>query len=302
MHLRWVKVKGAFRRTYWEGAPEFLFQRKRIGKPPDGFLARGQFSVSSVAGPVHNCHRTEHFDFSASDLTALNLDLGPMSSVSVTGTGATGYSFDLHAEITTDDEGQGNALLQRLALYRDGGTLVLKTPPHLEHVRSQTYLDILAPADRPVVITGTYTAVELFGINGPVTISTSHGSIRLIDVSGRIDASASEGGSMVFASNSGRAHLSADLGIDIRIQEQNYDGSLEATARGPVRVRVPRGFVSSFEANVRNRARFTCRVELGSPLQRGKDQGRITVQHGSEHPPQIRFISLQGPVVIDRTA
>lgn len=225
-----------------------------------------------------------------------------MSSVSVTGTDATVYSLDVLAEITTDEEAQGSALLERLALHRDGGTLRLKTPPYLEHVKSHTYVDVVAPAGRAVVITGAYTAVELLNINGPVTVSTTHGRIHLIDLTARIDASAREGGSIIFAGSGGHVHLSADLGIDVRISQQNYAGVFEATARGPVRVRLPHRFASGFEANVHSRAEFVCRVELGSPLRFRRDHGRIAVHHGSEDPPRMRLTSLEGPVVIDQSS
>ncbi|HEU0139574.1 MAG TPA: hypothetical protein VFQ79_07685 [Bryobacteraceae bacterium] len=127
-------------------------------------------------------------------------------------------------------------------------------------------------------------------------------SVSVTGTDATIDASAREGGSIIFAGSGGHVHLSADLGIDVRISQQNYVGVFEATARGPVRVRLPHRFASCFEANVRSRAEFACRVELGSPLRFRRDHGRIAVHHGSEDPPRMRLTSLEGAVVIDKSS
>ena len=260
--------------------------------------ADSDFVIRPANLPPHLHEQSEHFDFSPSNMPALSLDLGPMCVVNVTGWEKDFYSCDLHATVRCDNPQQVPALLQRLSFTREGGTLVLKTPPWLEHVRCQSRLDVFTPTDRPVVVTGNYGGVEVFAINAPVTISTTHGRISLFDVSGDTNANPMEGGSIVFVGRRGRAYLNADLGIDIKLTDPNYDGIVHATAKGNIYVLVPRGFSTGFEADGRQDAHFVCTGDKQAQVRSRKKAGRVTLASGSSEPP-LRFTSLSGAVLID---
>ncbi|MCZ2075175.1 MAG: hypothetical protein LC130_09275 [Bryobacterales bacterium] len=74
----------------------------------------------------------------------------------------------------------------------------MKTPPYLEHVRSQTYFNVLMPASRPVVVTCAYTTADLSGVHGLVTVSTSHGMVLLNGATSRIHPNATDGDPIVY--------------------------------------------------------------------------------------------------------
>ncbi len=268
-----------------------------MGIPPKAD-ADSDFVIRAANFLPHIHEQSEHFDFSPSNMPALNLDLGPMSIVNVTGWEKDFYSFDLHTTVRCDNPHQAPALLQRLSFTQEGGTLVLKTPPWLEHVRCQSHLDVFTPTHRPVVVTGNYVGVEVSAVTAPVTISTTHGRISLFDVSGDTNASAMEGGSIVFVGSRGRAHLEADLGIDVKLTDPNFDGIVHATTKGNIYVLVPRGFSTGFEANVERDSHFVRRGDEQAQIRRRKEVGRVTLTCGASEP-QVKFTSLSGAVVLD---
>lgn len=288
------------------GPPEHVrkasFERARIGIPPKeerGIASSGHGELSAL--PTHRSHistRTEHFDVSPTDMPALSLDLGPMCLVSVTGQDVDTYSMDLHSEVCCEDQEQAEALLQRLVFKREDGTFVLKTPPNFGPIRSQCYLDVVGPAYRPVIITGAYVKVEVSAVTAPVTVATSHSSTSLFEVSGRVDASARDG-VIVFVGNRGDAYLDADLGIDIKLTERDYHGTIRATAAGPVFALIPSEFITPFEVNVTRAEQAVFQTELLSKLKRQKEKGMVVVTHGSNPQSPLKFVSRGEMVSID---
>lgn len=286
------------RRTY-QRAPDIVFNRSRIGLPPD-IPTPGRPGLRALSAPQHTERVARQFEYSASDLAALNIDLAPMSMVSITGNEGSRYSFGLHAEAACDDPQQARALLERLSFTREGSTLVLRNPPSLPGVLCRSYLDVLTPADRAIVVTGTYSAVQLFGIRAPVTISTTHGKISFFETAGRVDAVANDGGWIVFEGDRGRARLNADLGIDLKLTAARFDGTLEAAANGEVRVLLPPDFLTGIEVHVRAGSQFVCRSRIRSRFRRRRAGGGRVFCYG-EAPP-MRLVSRQGPVIIDEIA
>jgi hypothetical protein len=287
--------------------PDILFERGRIGVRPDRETSSeprvGKSFLKAISSrtPAHIARRSERFEYPLEG-AALNLDLGPMCFVSITGSEvANAYSFDLHSQVECDDQQQANALLERLSFTRQGNTFALKSPPSLEHVRVRTYLDVLMPPDRPVILTPAYTAVEVSGIAASVTISATHGRISLFDLTGQVDVAAHEGGSIVFVGGRGRAHLSADS-IHLKLTEQYYEGIIQAMAAGAVTVQLPPAFKTGFEANVARRARFVYRGDLESQLEHRKELRRVVFAYRSKEQPLLQFASRTGTVAIDTTS
>jgi hypothetical protein len=287
------------RRRVFERAPETLFNRVRIGLPP---MARAVGEPGLRASPesTHTEQETRHLEYTSSDLAALNIDLAPMSLVSVTGAERGTYSLDLHAEVACDDQQQARGLLDRLSFQREGEMLVLRNPPSLPYVRCRSFLDVFTPAGRAVAVTGQYAAVQFFGISAPVTLITTHGRASFFDTAGAVDAIASEGGAIVFVGDRGRVRLNADLGIDLKLTSPGFDGTLEADAKGDVRLIIPRGFNAGIEATVAG-SRFVCRSSMRSQLRRKRAGGSTIFTCGAGET-RLRLSSREGAVIVDEAS
>ena len=79
---------------------------------------------------------------------------------------------------------------------------------------------------------------------------------------------------------------------------QRFDGSLDAKAAGPVRVLLPPGFTSGFEATVRHKSAFACRADICDRVSLHKRDGKFVFTFGSGEL-SLHFTSLDGPVVVD---
>jgi hypothetical protein len=289
------------RRRAFQRAPEIVFNRSRVGLAPSdsGIQAAEGPRLQVMPVPRHTERLARHFEYSPSELAALNIDLAPTALVSITGSDSRSYLVDLVSEASCDDVQQARALLERVSLTREGGTLVLRNPPpDLPGVRCRSFLDILTPAGQGVVLTGGYSIVQFFAIRAPVTVVTSHCSLSFFDNSGAIDAISSNGGSIALVGTEGRARLDADLDINLKVTATTFRGTLEAIANGTVRLLIPSAFTTGIEAQVRSNSLFVCRSGIRSQFRRSRHGGMRTFGFG-EGRPQLRLVSRHGSVVID---
>ena len=288
-------------------AREMLFQRRRIGVPPE--LRKDPSGLFTLRGAssLEDAHaQSEHFEFSVSEMPSFSIDLPPMCLMSITSADTDTHSLNVCSRVrsinqdqASTNQQQASAIVRRASLVREGCALALKAPPDPEGMLTQYYLDVVTPSPLPVTITGSYAAVEIFGISTPVTVSTTHARIWLLNTSGPVNAMAREGGSIVFQGSRGNVHLNADAEIDVEITDSNYVGRLEAIVGGPLRVLLPVGFESPVEANVSSPSCFICRADVCSQVVHRREAGRIAVVANGSGEPTLRFVSHLGKVIID---
>jgi len=123
---------------------------------------------------------------------------------------------------------------------------------------------VQVPQETPITVIGDYVAMHVIGMHAPAKLSTTHARITLIDTTGDVDAKAAEFGVIDFSADRGHVHLESAWEINLSLTGQRFDGSLDAKAAGPVRVLLPPGFTSGFEATVRHKSAFACRGHLRS--------------------------------------
>jgi len=217
--------------------------------------------------------------------------------VEISGVTAESYGLDLCAEAGAAADSDARALLDRIRMTREDQQLSLTVPPWSQAQMAGASLQIQAPADAPVALSGTYTAMRVVGISAPVHLSTTHARISVFDTTGEVEARANPG-IIDFSGARGRVRLEADWEINLELQRPEFDGTLDAEAVGPVRVLLPAGFKTGFQVEVRNKGAFVCRVDIRDQIAYRKEKGRAVFTFGSG-PPALRLISKDGPVVMD---
>ena len=206
--------------------------------------------------------------------------------------------MSLCAEAGAQSEAEASHLLEQIKLTPDNGTLTLVTPQGSPQSQPNAHLRVRAPADAPITINGTYAALAVRGINAPVKLTTTHARITILDTTGDVDAAANEFGIVDFSGTRGHVRLHAATEININLPDQRFDGTLEAVAERPVRVVLPPGSDTPFEAVVAHARDFVCRADICGKVKATKRDGNAVFTFGVGEP-LLRFRSMNGPVVID---
>ena len=129
----------------FQRAPEQVFERSRIGLAPTPDAAGGP-GLRMRSTPEITELSAQQRRYSTADFSALNLDLGPTSLVSITGDDSCDtYSLDLHTEVRCNDPRQAHALLEWVSLSHEGGKIVLRNRPNLPGIHCRSFLDIVLP-------------------------------------------------------------------------------------------------------------------------------------------------------------
>jgi hypothetical protein len=141
--------------------------------------------------------------------------------------------------------------------------------------------------------------MEIFGIAASVEVSTTHARLKIIDVTGKVRATASVG-VIDFAGDRGSIHLKADgeIGeINLKFGAALFEGTLHAEADVAIRVLLPPGFESPFEAIIDRADLFVCRADIAPDVRCLNREGRTVFTYGTGDP-ILRFVS-HGALVID---
>ena len=155
-----------------------------------------------------------------------------------------------------------------------------------------------APADAPVVVYASYSAVQVRDIVSPIRVTATHARATILNTTGRVDASAFV---VDFAGSRGTVNLSADE-INLKMTAPRFDGELLAWAQQPVRVFVPPGFIMPFQALVNRPQDFVCRADFFSKMTQKKKGGLYVFTYtgdGNTAPEAFHLRSEHSTVVVD---
>ncbi|MDQ2841192.1 MAG: hypothetical protein M3Y72_09175 [Acidobacteriota bacterium] len=161
-------------------------------------------------------------------------------------------------------------------------------------------MNVALSANCPLQIQGCLAQVEIVGTTGPVDAFLSYGGIFLFDTAGDINVRTAPEEKIVFSGCRGRVALRSGVEIDIKLTDQIFQGSLEAsTSDEPIRVLLPEHFRSSFEASA---PEVICRADIASQTQRYQKEERTILTFGGAASNAIRLESFWGPIVIDNVS
>ena len=277
-------------------APLFLFQWRAPRTHCDPLPRTGAYLDASPSTPK-NVHRFDEMVLSRQQAPRLSLNV-QSSITAIEGANRNDYSVRLCAEAGAQTESDANGLLAKIKLSSENGALALLAPLGSAKTQPRADLRIQAPAHVPVTVTGSYAALAVRGLHGAVKLTTTHGRITILDTTGSVEANANDFGMIDFSAVRGNVRLHSATELNVYIPAQQFDGTLEAVAERPVRVLLPHGFVSPFEAVVKNKRDFVCRADICGQVTQSKRNGNVVFTYGKTEP-KLRFTSAHGPVVID---
>lgn len=296
------------RRKYeLEPAPDFLFERhsatsdceeRRPGSLLDGKSGTRAVLVAGNRAP-YALTRKEELVLTRKDIPALTITSDPSSNVAVRRTGGPDWKVSFCAAGEGNSETEAKDALQTVTLERVGSALSLKNPLQLGIPKSKASLAVDAPSDAPIVVHASYSAVEIWDVSGPVRVSATHARATILNTTGLVSAMAPV---IDFAGARGDIDLSAEWEINLKITATRFEGRLMAWAQRPVRMLVPPGFTSSFEATVTRPQDFVCQADFCSQVKHETQNGLHVFKYagdgGASKEPVLRLRSEGSTVVI----
>lgn len=290
-----------------EAAPEFLFERRPIGfecvDRIDGrptTIANGK-KTFLVAGnqPRYLLTRSEQFTVTRSDAPSLTITAEPSNSVAIVGSNRADWLVRFCGEGGGQVEAEAREHLQQISVTRLGATISINGPLLDENSHRRASLVVDAPADSPVVIYASYSAVQVRDIASPIRVTATHARATILNTTGRVDASAFV---VDFAGSRGIVNLTAEAEINLKMMASRFDGTLLAWAQRPVRVLVPPGFGTPFQASVNRPQDFVCRTDFCSKMTQEKKGGLYVFTYtgdGKTAPERFQLRSEHSTVVLD---
>lgn len=167
-------------------------------------------------------------------------------------------------------EAEARERLHQVSMTRLGGTISVNSAPLVESGYRRGSLVVDASVDAPVVIYAAYSAVQVRDIAGPLRVTATHARTTILDTTGRVDVSAFV---VDFAGSRGMVNLNAEAEINLKMTASRFDGTLLAWAQHPVRLLVPPGFATPFQAVVNHPRDFVCRADFCSKVKQNNNNG-----------------------------
>jgi len=229
------------------------------------------------------------------------IDVAYQTTVSVVGTDAGTYAVRFCAQAGATNEDDARHALEKITLTRAGQSLKVRTPHYSRERPSSAWVQIEAVRNRAVTVNGSYSYLEIFGINAPVRASTTHARMKLLEITGKVQATAHIG-IIDFAGDHGQVQLNADgeIGeINLKLTAPRFEGTLDAKAEVAIRVLLSPDCESPFEATVDRPELFVCRARIAPHIRREYRDGRAVFTYGRQNP-VLHFVS-HGALVIDST-
>jgi hypothetical protein len=282
-------------------AAEFLFERKPfLSVCADTTVNRGQYRGRLVVGrqASSSLTRPEELTLSRVEVPALTITADPNSRIRITGGSRDHWFLRFCGRGDGNNEAEARDHLAQRSMARIGSTVSVNGPAPSDHPQTRASLAVDAPANAPIVVHVSHASIEVFDMVAPVRVTATQGRATILDTEGQVDASAFV---VDFAGSSGRITLSAVAEINLKMNNPRFDGTLFASAQGPVRMLVPPGFMTPFEASVLCPENFVCRTNFNSQIKRDRKNTwyRFTYGGDSAGAELIHLYSEKRTIVVD---
>src|SRR5215469_3453005 len=116
-------------------------------------------------------------------------------------------------------------------------------------------------------------------MTGPVHTSAAHARTTILNSTGRVDAT---GDVIDYAGAKGTAILNASMEIDLNLTATRFYGMIRANGVRPVRMLLPKGFQSGFQAVVARRDDFVCRADMCAQVKEEKQDGQYVFTYAGD--------------------
>ena len=159
---------------------------------------------------------------------------------------------------------------------------------------------IRAPKSASIELDTVNGPISLFDVNGKLTTRAKNGPISLRNFSGEAEITAVNGPITLEGSN-GNVRIHTENGpITVALEGKTWSGAgLTADAgNGPLTLKVPSGYQSSFVVESTNHAPVSCRASLCDNARKTWDDEHRRIEFGSGTP-LIRLSTENGPVSVN---
>src|SRR5713101_5281382 len=193
--------------------------------------------------------------------------------------------------------GDAARLLSQIKLAVQGGEVSV-SGPHGDREDWTVYLLIRTPRSADIEVTAHNGPVSFYTVDGKITTRATNGPISIKDCSGEANISA-ENGPISFSGTSGKLRLHTQNGPISVSLGANWDGSeLVADAvNGPLTLRVPPGFRSSFLVESNGHSPVSCHASICADARKTWDDEHRRIEYGSGSP-VIRLSTENGPISV----
>jgi hypothetical protein len=193
--------------------------------------------------------------------------------------------------------GDAAGLLAQIKLAVQGGEVSV-SGPHGARDEWTVFLLIRTPRSADIDVTTHNGPVSFYSVDGKIATRATNGPISMKDCSGEANISA-ENGPISFSGTSGKLRLHTQNGPITVSLGSNWDGSeLVADAvNGPLTLRVPSGFRSSFVVESNGHSPVSCHASVCSDARKTWDDEHRRIEYGSGAP-VIRLSTENGPISV----
>jgi len=190
------------------------------------------------------------------------------------------------------------SMLSQIGMTIENGTVSTHGPSG-DHDWT-VYLLIRAPKSAAMELETMNGPISLYDVNGKLTAHANNGPISLHNVSGDADITA-QNGPISMEGSSGNIRIKTQNGpISVNLDGTSWNGAgLSADAQnGPVTLRVPSGFQSSFVVESTNHAPMSCHASICGSARKTWDDEHRRIEYGSS-PAVVHLSTVNGPVSVE---
>ena len=190
------------------------------------------------------------------------------------------------------------SMLSQIGMTIENGTVSTHGPSGDHHWT--VYLLIRAPKSAAMELETMNGPISLYDVDGKLTAHANNGPISLHNVSGDADITA-QNGPISMEGSSGNIRIKTQNGpISVNLDGTSWNGAgLSADAQnGPVTLRVPSGFQSSFVVESTNHAPMSCHASICGSARKTWDDEHRRIEFGSS-PAVVHLSTVNGPVSVE---
>src|SRR6266704_4683685 len=241
--------------------------------------------------------RSETRTLSKADALVLKVHPHANGGTQVVGWDKDNYSVTACKAVAPGDAAERT--LSQITMSIENGTVSTRGPSG-EDDEWTVYLLIRAPKSAAIDLDTMNGPISLYDVDGKLTAHAHNGPISLHNFSGDAEVTA-QNGPISMEGSSGNVRIRTENGpINVDLKGTSWNGSgLSADAQnGPVTLRVPSGFQSSFVVESTNHAPMSCHASICGSARKTWDDEHRRIEFGSS-PAVVHLSTVNGPVSVE---
>src|SRR5439155_407609 len=241
--------------------------------------------------------RSETRTLSKAEAPVLKVHPHANGGTQVVGWDQNNYSVTACKAVAPGDDAE--RMLSQITMSMENGTVSTRGPSG-EGDDWTVYLLIRAPKSAAIELETTNGPISLYDVDGKLTAHAHNGPISLHNFSGDAEVTA-QNGPISMEGSSGNVRIRTENGpINVDLKGTSWSGSgLSADAQnGPVTLRVPSGFQTSFVVESTNHAPMSCHASICGSARKTWDDEHRRIEYGSS-PAVVHLSTVNGPVAAE---